>query len=136
MSLLAKGVVETDSPVQSWSGFYSRYFLIPKKDGGLRPILDIIRHLNCALMKRPFRMNTSKQILAQICPGDWGTSKMFSHFLKKNIYVYTFYPQMLILSSSARRMRTLSVYNGSRQGMSKNSQLGMGRYEILKVWYS
>ncbi len=81
-------------------------------------------------------MNTSKQILEQICPGDWGTSKMFSHFLKKNIYVYTFYPQMLILSSSARRMCTLSVYNGSRQGMSKNSQLGMGRYEILKVWYS
>ncbi len=29
---------------------------------------------------------------------------------------------MLVLSSSARRMRTLSVYNGSRQGMSKNSQ--------------
>ncbi len=29
---------------------------------------------------------------------------------------------MLVLSSSARRMRTLSVYNSSRQGMSKNSQ--------------
>ncbi len=29
---------------------------------------------------------------------------------------------MLLLSSSARRMRTLSVYNGSRQGVSKNSQ--------------
>ena len=24
------------------AGYYSRYFLIPKKDGGLRPILDIM----------------------------------------------------------------------------------------------
>ncbi len=70
MNLLAKGAVETISPVQRESGFYSRYFLVHKKDGGLRPILNI-RHLNRALMKRPFRMITSKQILSQICPGDW-----------------------------------------------------------------
>ncbi len=70
MSLLAKGSLETVSPAQSESGFYSRYFLVPKKDGGLRLILDL-RHLNRALMKRPFRMITSKQILSQICPGDW-----------------------------------------------------------------
>ncbi len=70
MSLLAKGAMETVPPAQSESGFYSRYFLVSKKDGGLRPILDL-RHLNCALMKRPFRMITSKQILLQICPGDW-----------------------------------------------------------------
>ncbi len=52
------------------SGFYSRYFLVPKKDGGLRLILDL-RLLNYALMKRLFRMITLKQILPQICPGDW-----------------------------------------------------------------
>ncbi len=45
-----KGAMETVSPAQSKSGFYSRYFLIHKKDGGLRPILDL-RHLNRALMK-------------------------------------------------------------------------------------
>ncbi len=33
-------------------------------------ILDL-RHLDRSLMKRPFRMITSKQILSQICPGDW-----------------------------------------------------------------
>ncbi len=42
----------------------------PQKDGGLRPILDL-RLLNRALVKRSFRMITSKQILLQICPGDW-----------------------------------------------------------------
>jgi hypothetical protein len=68
--LLAKGAIEIVPPAQSESGFYSRYFLIPKKDGGLRPILDL-RRLNRALMRRPFRMTTVKQILAQIRPGDW-----------------------------------------------------------------
>ncbi len=54
MSLLANGAVEV-SPAQSESGFYRRYFLVPKEDGGLRPILDL-RHLICTLMKRPFRI--------------------------------------------------------------------------------
>ncbi len=58
MSLLAKGAVKTVSPAQSVSGFYSNYFLIPKKDGGLRPILNL-RHLNHSLMKWPFRKITS-----------------------------------------------------------------------------
>ncbi len=57
-------------PAQSESDFYSRYFLIPKKDGGLRPILDL-RHLNRTLMKRSFRMITLKQILSQIRTEDW-----------------------------------------------------------------
>ncbi len=43
---------------------------MPKRDGGLRPILDL-RPINRALGKRPFRMLTLKQILAQIRPGDW-----------------------------------------------------------------
>ncbi len=57
-------------PALSESGFYSRYFLVPKKDGSLRPILDL-RCLNHALMRRPFRMITLKQILSQIRTGDW-----------------------------------------------------------------
>ncbi len=66
ISLPAKGAMETISPAQSESAFYSRYFIVPKKDGGLRLIFD----LN-PFMKWPFRMITSKQILSQICPGDW-----------------------------------------------------------------
>ncbi|KAL0168644.1 hypothetical protein M9458_036866, partial [Cirrhinus mrigala] len=69
-NLLAKGAVETFPPAQSESGFYSHYFLVPKKDGGLRPILNL-RCLNRTLMRRPFRMLTLKQILSQVCPGDW-----------------------------------------------------------------
>ncbi len=65
-----KGSHRSLPPAQSESGFYSRYFLIPKKDGGLRPILDL-RLLNHALTKRSFRMITLKQILSQIRPGDW-----------------------------------------------------------------
>ncbi|KAI2647445.1 Transposon Ty3-G Gag-Pol polyprotein [Labeo rohita] len=68
--LLEKGAIEVVHPAQSESGFYSRYFLVPKKDGGLRPILDL-RHLNRALMKRPFKMLTLKQILSHVRPGDW-----------------------------------------------------------------
>ncbi len=59
MNLLAKGAVEMVPPAQSESGVYSRYFLIPKKDGGLRPSLDL-RHLN-----------------SQIRPGDWFFSIYF-----------------------------------------------------------
>ncbi len=70
MTLLEKGAIEMVSPALSESGFYSRYFLVPKKDGGLRPILDL-RRLNHALMRRPFRMITLKQILSQICTEDW-----------------------------------------------------------------
>ncbi len=55
---------------QSKSGFYSHYFVVPKKDGGLRPILDL-RTLNYALMRWMFRMIALKQIISQICQGDW-----------------------------------------------------------------
>ncbi len=67
MKLLEKGAIEIFPPAQSELGFYSRYFLVPKKDGGLQPILDL-RLLNHALVKRSFRMITLKQILNQICP--------------------------------------------------------------------
>ncbi len=70
MNLLEKGAIEIVPPAQSKSGFYSSYILFPRKDSSLRPILDL-RLLNYALMKRSFRMITLKQILLQICPGDW-----------------------------------------------------------------
>ncbi|KAL0148971.1 hypothetical protein M9458_055775 [Cirrhinus mrigala] len=47
----SKGTIERVLTALSKSGFYSYYFIIPKKYGSLRPILDL-RYLNRALMKR------------------------------------------------------------------------------------
>ncbi len=47
------------------SGFYSWYFIVPKKDGGLRPILDL-RLLNRSVMRLKFKMLTLKQVVSQI----------------------------------------------------------------------
>ncbi len=40
-TLLRKGAIKMVPPHERESGFYSRYFIVPKKDGGLRPILDL-----------------------------------------------------------------------------------------------
>ncbi len=53
------------SPAQLWS-----QVIVPKKDGGLRPILDL-RVLNRALHKLPFRMLTQRRIFQCVRPFDW-----------------------------------------------------------------
>ncbi|KAI2664001.1 ORF V: Enzymatic polyprotein [Labeo rohita] len=40
-TLLRKEAIEVVPPHDRESGFYSRYFIVPKKDGGLRPLLDL-----------------------------------------------------------------------------------------------
>ncbi len=69
-SLLQKGAIEEIPQSDIERGFFSRYFLIPKRDGGLRPILDL-RRLNFSLYKRKFKMLTMKTIMPQIQGGDW-----------------------------------------------------------------
>ncbi|XP_032365670.1 uncharacterized protein LOC116682766 [Etheostoma spectabile] len=69
-SLLEKGAVELVPPQDSGSGFYSRYFLVPKKDGGLRPILDL-RVLNRSLRRYRFKMLTIPAIVCHIRSEDW-----------------------------------------------------------------
>ncbi len=59
--LLAKDAIEPVPPAEMKLGFYSPYFIVPKKGGGLRPILDL-RVLNRALHKLPFRMLTQRRI--------------------------------------------------------------------------
>ncbi len=68
--LLAKDAIEPVPPAEMKSGFYSPYFIVPKKDGGLRPILDL-RVLNQALHKLPFRMLTQRRIFQCVRPFDW-----------------------------------------------------------------
>ncbi len=45
-------------------------FIVPKKGGWLRPILDL-RVLNRALHKLPFRILTQKRIFGCVRPRDW-----------------------------------------------------------------
>ncbi len=69
-NLLEKGAIERIPASELESSFYSRYFVVAKRDGGLRSILDL-RPINRALCKRLFRMISLEQIMAQIRPGDW-----------------------------------------------------------------
>ncbi len=68
--LLAKDTIEPVPSAKMKSGFYSPYFIVPKKGSGLRPILDL-RVLNRALQKLPFRMLTQRRIFQCIRPFDW-----------------------------------------------------------------
>ncbi len=52
-------------PLDRESGFYSRCFVVPKKDGGLHPILDLWL-LNRSVSCLKFRMLTVKQVVSQI----------------------------------------------------------------------
>ncbi|XP_056116181.1 uncharacterized protein LOC130092365 [Rhinichthys klamathensis goyatoka] len=73
-SLLNKRAIRVVPPEKSHSGFYSRYFLVPKKGTrALRPILDL-RALNKYLRKYKFRMLTHSTLLKLVRLGNWFTS--------------------------------------------------------------
>lgn len=61
-SFLVKQAIKAVLPGNMESDLYSRYILVPKKDGSLCPILDL-RSLNRGLAKHSFKMITVKQIL-------------------------------------------------------------------------
>ena len=70
-SLLTKRAIRAVPDEEARQGFYSRYFLIPKKgSSSLRPILDL-RVLNRHLRKYTFRMLTHKVLCRSVRPGDW-----------------------------------------------------------------
>ncbi len=68
--LLAKDAIKPVPPAEMRQGFYSPYIIVPKKGGGLRPILDL-RVLNRALHKLPFKMLTHRCMIKCIQPQDW-----------------------------------------------------------------
>ncbi|KAI2661669.1 enzymatic polyprotein [Labeo rohita] len=72
-SLLRKRAIRVVPPEDSHQGFYSRYFVIPKRGGGLRPILDLWI-LNKHLRKYKFKMPTFKTLSHFIREKDWFTS--------------------------------------------------------------
>lgn len=70
--LLQKGAVEEVQDLDS-PGFYSRLFLVPKRDGGWRPVIDL-SNLNKFLETEAFKMETTASIIAALRPGEWTTS--------------------------------------------------------------
>ena len=70
-SLLEKGAVE---PVRhQHKGFYSNLFLVQKKDGGWRRVINL-SGLNRYIKKKPFRMATLKDVSQSLRQGDWAAT--------------------------------------------------------------
>ncbi|KAK7889130.1 hypothetical protein WMY93_024690 [Mugilogobius chulae] len=73
-SLLHKQAIRIVPSSDHQRGFYSRYFLVPKKgSAALRPILDL-RVLNKHLRRFKFRMLTHKVLCRSIRKEDWFTT--------------------------------------------------------------
>ena len=69
--LLLKGAVEKINPEDP--GFYSQIFLVPKKNGKLRLIIDLSK-LNSFLNIQSFKMETANKVRQSILPNDWAFS--------------------------------------------------------------
>ena len=75
-ALLGKGAIEEVNPLSQTPGFYSRIFLVPKKDGGFRPVFDL-KALNKAFrafVKEKFKMTTPRVVTNALHKGDWAVS--------------------------------------------------------------
>jgi hypothetical protein len=71
-TLLQKGTVELVNPPLT-PGYYSLLFLVPKKNGKMRPVIDL-SVLNQHLIVPHFKMETNRSIRGSIRLGMWTTS--------------------------------------------------------------
>ena len=71
--LLRKGVVKPVPLDQERKGFYSSYFLVPERDGGHRPILNL-KFFNFIVCKTSFKVETLKSMIAVMQPQQWMAS--------------------------------------------------------------
>lgn len=70
--MLRKGATEVVTNSRS-PGFYSRLFVVPKKNGKWRPIIDL-SPLNKSIVKTKFKMETTRTVLSSIRENQWFTS--------------------------------------------------------------
>ena len=68
-TLLQKGAIERVQN-RTQEGYYSMYFLVPKKTGDLRPILNL-KPINHTIHKTSFKMETLQTIITAIQPEHW-----------------------------------------------------------------
>ena len=71
--LLRKDAIEKVPPNERGCGFYSTFFLVPKKNGKMRPVINL-RPLNRYLKKEHFKMDTLKKVINLVKPNDWAIS--------------------------------------------------------------
>jgi hypothetical protein len=68
--LLLKNAIEKVPLDQINQGFYSTFFLVPKKTGDLRPVLNL-SPLNAYLERIPFKMETIGTVIKAVQSDDW-----------------------------------------------------------------
>ena len=71
--LLAIGCIEHVPVNQIMDGFYSTFFLVKKKTGDMRPVINL-RPLNKYLRKQHFKMDTLKTVLNLVQLEDWAVT--------------------------------------------------------------
>lgn len=70
IALLRKQAIKKLLPPFGTQGFYSDVFVVPKKDGGWRPIINLKR-LNSFLGIPHFKMESIKSLKDVVLPGDY-----------------------------------------------------------------
>lgn len=72
MLVLQQAVVPVPD-LEKHLGFYSPVFLVPKKSGGWKPVLDLKR-LNRYIRVEHFKMESLNTVILSVQPGDWMAS--------------------------------------------------------------
>jgi hypothetical protein len=72
-SLLAKAAIEDVPPSQIGQGFYSTFFVVPKKPQGFRPILNL-KPFNHSVVRQGFKLDSVRSVRNELRPGDWAFS--------------------------------------------------------------
>ncbi len=105
-SLLKKRAVRVVLLEDSHHVFYSRYFVIPKRGGGLRPILDL-RLLKKHHSKYKFKMPNFKTLSHFICEEDWFTSVD----LERCIFLHRHLPGTQEIPQVCLSVHSLRIYD-------------------------
>uniref|UniRef100_A0A803JK98 Reverse transcriptase domain-containing protein n=1 Tax=Xenopus tropicalis TaxID=8364 RepID=A0A803JK98_XENTR len=69
-SLADSGVIVPVPPTQRFQGFYSNLFIVPKKDGSFRPILDL-KKLNRWISYHRFKMESLRSVIRAMEPAEF-----------------------------------------------------------------